>query len=76
MELSMAEYLLVDDRDGSVIAELTGAEQAARLLSRLYAMPEPPPVGVVKIDRKSGQMSDVSSVVGMRPLSPPVKLGR
>jgi hypothetical protein len=76
MELTMSEYLLVDDRDGSVIAELTNAQQAARLLNRLYVMPETPPFSVMQIDRESGQMSDVSSVVAMRPLSPPVKLAR
>jgi hypothetical protein len=39
-------------------------------------MPETPPFSVMQIDRESGQMSDVSSVVAMRPLSPPVKLAR
>jgi hypothetical protein len=73
----MAAYLLVDDRDGGVIAELAGAEQAARLLSRLDSTPEGAPrVSVVRLERRSGQLSDVSSVVAMRPLSPPVKLGR
>ena len=73
----MAEYLLVDDRDGSVIAELAGAEQAARLLSRLDVTHHgAPPVSIVRLDRRSGQAGDVSSVVAMRPLSPPVKFGR
>jgi hypothetical protein len=72
----MPEYLLVDDRDDSVIAELAGAEQAARVLKRLYVMPKAPPVKVVQIDRRSGQMSDVSSVMAIQPLSPPVKLAR
>ena len=69
----MAEYLLVDDRDGSVIAPLAGAEQAARILSRLdVTIQSAPPVSVVRVDRTSG----ISSVVAMRPLSPPVQLGR
>ena len=73
----MAEYLLVDDRDGSVIAKLAGPEQAARLLRRLdVGPPGPPPVSVVRLDRTSGQFSEVSSVLAMRPLTPPVKLRR
>jgi hypothetical protein len=72
----MAEYLLVDERDGGVIAKLAGPEQAQRLLSRLGVQPQgPPQVSVVRLDRTSGQFSEVSSLVAMRPLTPPVKLG-
>jgi hypothetical protein len=71
----MAQYLIVDDRDGRVIAELGSAEQAARLLSRMRPTIEgAPPLSVVRIDRHSGDFSEVSSVVAMRPLSPPVEL--
>jgi hypothetical protein len=64
----MAQYLLVDDREGQVVAELASAEQAARLLSRIQSSAQGnPPLSVVRVDR--------SSVVELRPLSPPVKLG-
>ena len=66
----VAQYLLVDDRDGSVIAELASPEQAARLLSRM----EPqggPPISVVRVERHSGDLTDISSIVAMRPLPPP-----
>jgi hypothetical protein len=66
----MARYLLVDDRDGSVIAELASPEQAAGLLRRLEAMPQgAPPMRIVRLDRRRRTFSDVSSIVAMRPLS-------
>ena len=68
----MARYLLVDDRDGSVMAELASPEQASRLLRRLEAMPQgAPPTSIVRFDRQRRKLSDVSSIVAMRPLSWP-----
>jgi hypothetical protein len=65
----MAQYVLVDDRDGSVIAELASPEQAARLLRRLEAMPQgAPPMRLVRLNRRRRELSEVSSVVAIRPL--------
>jgi hypothetical protein len=70
----MAQYVLVDDRDGSVIAELASPEQAARLLRRLEAMPQgAPPMSLMRLNRRRRKLSDVSSIVAMRPLPWPEK---
>jgi len=63
------QYVLVDDRDGTVIAELPSLEQAARLLRQLEALSEEgPPISVARLDRRRGALTDVSSSVAMRPL--------
>jgi hypothetical protein len=78
---SVARYLLVDDRDGKVLAGLASAEQAVRLLSRLERTPQgDPPVSVVRLDHQQGDLTDVTSLVSMRPLPPlmarPTRRGR
>jgi hypothetical protein len=68
----MAQYVLVDDRDGRVIAELASLEQAARLLRRLEAMPQgAPPMRLVRLNRRRRELSEVSSIVAIRPLQWP-----
>ena len=63
------QYVLVDDRDGSVIAELPSLEQAARLLKRVEGVSkEGPPISVARLDRRRGALTDVSSSVAIRPL--------
>jgi hypothetical protein len=70
--LRMAQYVLVDDRDGRVIAELASLEQAARLLRRLEAMPQgAPPMRLVRLNRRRRELSEVSSIVAIRPLQWP-----
>jgi hypothetical protein len=68
----MAIYLLVDDRNGRVLAELDGPEEAAQLLSQLEPSPDgDPPVSVVRIDDQDvGGLIGASSVVSMRTLPP------
>jgi hypothetical protein len=68
----MVRYLLVDDRDGGVIAELASGNQALRLLARLERTPDGggAPISVVRIDSGGGGLGDASSMVAMRPLPP------
>jgi hypothetical protein len=67
----MVRYLLVDDSDGSVLAEFASAEQAVRLLGRLARSPhEGPSVSVVRLHHQQGDLTDVSSMVSVRPLPP------
>jgi ABC-type cobalamin transport system ATPase subunit len=68
---SVARYLLVDDRDGRVLAELASAHQAVRLLGLLVCNPHADPqVSVVRLDHQQGSLIDVTSMVSMRPLPP------
>ena len=69
----MVRYLLVDERDGSVLAELASADQAARVLAHL-ALNErgDPRVSVVWTDHHQGSLAGVASMVSMRPLPSPV----
>ena len=65
----MARYLLVDDRDGSVLAELASAEQAARMLARHAGSPDSGSgVSVVRLNHQQGSLTSVTSIVSMRPL--------
>jgi hypothetical protein len=65
----MAQFLLVDDRDGSVIAELASPEQAVRLLRRFDATPQGRhPISVVRLEQQGGELSEISSVVAVRTL--------
>jgi hypothetical protein len=64
-------YLLVDDRDGRVLAELASAEQAVRLLGRFARMPHASStVSLVQLDDHQGSLTGISSTVSMRPLPP------
>lgn len=70
----MACYLLVDDRDGSVIAELASADQAGRVLAYLALSQQGDPrVSVVCIDHHQGALAGVASTVAMRPLASPTR---
>jgi hypothetical protein len=70
---SVARYLLVDDRDGRVLAELASAHQAVRLLGLLECNPHAdPPVSLVRLDHQQGGLIGVTSTVSMRPLPPPM----
>ena len=67
----MARYLLVDDRDGSVLTELASARQAARLLARAEGpLDGDVPISVVRVDHHQGSLTEVRSLVAMRPLPP------
>jgi hypothetical protein len=63
----VVRYLLVDDRDGRVLAELTRAELSARSLARLARNPA---VSLVRLSHEGGDLTDVTSLVSMRPLTP------
>jgi hypothetical protein len=66
---SIVRYLLVDDRDGRVLAELASPQQAARMLGRHAHDPDgDPPVSVVRVDHQAGTLTDVTSMVSVRPL--------
>jgi hypothetical protein len=65
----MVRYLLVDDTDGSVLAELASADQAGRVLARLaLSQHGDPPISVVRTDHHRGSLTDVASTISMRPL--------
>jgi hypothetical protein len=67
----VVRYLLVDDRDGRVLAELASAQQAARVLLRLARdLHGDHPVSVVRLDHQQSGLTDVTSTVSMRPLPP------
>jgi hypothetical protein len=67
----VARYVLVDDRDGRVLAELASAEQAVRMFGRFARSPGgDAQVSVVRLDHQQGGLSEVTSVVSMRPLPP------
>jgi hypothetical protein len=67
----VVSYLLVDDRDGRVLAELDGARQVVQLLGRLAQSPGGDAhVSVVRLNRQQGSLTDVTSMVSMRPLPP------
>jgi hypothetical protein len=68
----MPRYLLVDDTDGKVLAELTSPELAMRVLARLEPSPgEDPHVSLVRLDHQQGDLVGVSSRMAMRPLGDP-----
>jgi hypothetical protein len=64
---SVPNYLLVDDRDGRILAELASAGQAARLLGRLERTA---PVRLWRVDHRQNELTEVTSVVSARPLPP------
>jgi hypothetical protein len=69
----VVRYLLVDDRDGTVLAEFASPLQAARLLGRqALNTHDNPPVSLVRVAHQQGSLSDVSSMVSVRLLAPPV----
>jgi hypothetical protein len=68
----MPRYLLVDDTDGRVLAELASPELAMRVLARLAPSPGGDPhVSLVRLDHHQGDLIGVDSRVAMRPLAPP-----
>ena len=67
----MVRYLLVDDRDGSVLAELPSAQQAARELARHAGSQDADSqVSVVRLDHQQGSLTEITSMVSVRPLPP------
>jgi hypothetical protein len=60
-------YLLVDDTDGRVLAEVTSAEEALRILVELDPSQQ---VSLVKVDSSGGSFVHADSQVAMRPLFP------
>jgi hypothetical protein len=65
---SMVRYLLVDDRDGRVLAELASAQHAA--WAAMQAIRGDSPVSVVRLDHEEGSLTDITSMTSMRPLPP------
>jgi hypothetical protein len=67
----VVRYLLVDDRDATVLAERASPQQAARLFARHARNPHgEPPVSLVRLDTQQGSLTDITSMVSMRPLAP------
>ena len=67
----MVSFLLVDDRNGRVLAEFANAQQAARVLAGQACNAHGDrQVSVVRLNHQRGSLSDVTSMVSMRPLSP------
>jgi hypothetical protein len=67
----VARFLLVDDRDGRVLAELSSAQQAAQVLVRHARNTRGDPhVSVVRLDHQQGSLTDITSMVSMRGLPP------
>ena len=67
----MVRYLLIDDRDGRVLAELSSAEQAARLLARAARTSDGGlTFSVVRIEHAEGSVAGVDSRISMRTLPP------
>jgi hypothetical protein len=65
----MVRYLLVDDRDGRVLAEFAGHLQAARVLARQARnWHGDPQVRLVRLAHQQGSLSDITSMVSIRPL--------
>jgi hypothetical protein len=60
-------YLLVDDTDGRVLAEVTSAEEALRILVELDPSQH---VSLVKVDSAGGSFAHADSIVAVRPLLP------
>jgi hypothetical protein len=72
----VVRYLLVDDRDGRVLAELASAQQAARLLARhARNLDGDSRVSLVRLDHQEGSLTEVTSMVTMRVL-PSLTTGR
>jgi hypothetical protein len=64
----MVRYLLVDNRDGRVLAEFASAWQAALLLCLLER--DSPEVSLVRFHHQQGSLIDITSMVSVRPLPP------
>jgi hypothetical protein len=64
-------YLLVDDTDGTIVAEVASLGRAVRVLGRcLDAEPQGhPPVSLVRLDDRQASLGGVTSLVAMRPLT-------
>jgi hypothetical protein len=60
--------LLVDDRDGRIIAELETQEQALRLLAELGGDDAPDFLCLVELHERPGAIFGTESSVTMRPL--------
>ena len=65
----MVRYLLVDDRDGRVLAELASPMQAMRVLAgHARDWDGDPPVSLVRLEHQRGDLSDITSMVSIRRL--------
>jgi hypothetical protein len=65
-------YLLVDDTDGRVLAEVTSAEEALRILAELEPSQQ---VSLVKVDSAGGSFAHTDSIIAVRPLFPNLPRG-
>ena len=67
----MIRYLVVDDRDGRVIADAASLVQAANLRRHLMLTSQGnPPISLIRLNHEEDGLSAVSSMVAMRPLIP------
>jgi hypothetical protein len=64
-------YLVVDDTDGRIVAEVASLERAVRVLGRcLDGEPQGhPPVSLVRLNDRQGSLGGVTSLMAMRPLT-------
>jgi hypothetical protein len=70
----MVRYRLVDDRDGTVLAERASAEQALRLFGPLMRDPHRRVrISVVVLDHELGGMAEVASIGSMQASRHPVR---
>jgi hypothetical protein len=68
---TVARYLLVDDRNGRILAELASARQAEALLARIEGSAYgASPVSLVVLDHRRG-LDEVKSLVSMQALPQP-----
>jgi hypothetical protein len=61
------EFLVVDDTDGRVLAELWSAEEALKVLEELDPSE---PISLVRLDSAGGSLVHEDSSVSVRPLLP------
>jgi hypothetical protein len=59
------QYLVVDDTDGRILAELSSATEALQLLADLDPSQR---ISIVKLDSSGGTLVQHDSIVAVRPL--------
>jgi hypothetical protein len=62
----MAQYLLVRDRDGAILAELDSAESAIRMFDALGDIPRRG-LSLVRVEDSPGEVVATKSIISMRP---------
>jgi hypothetical protein len=62
----MAQYLVVRDRDGAILAELDSAESAVRMFDALGDIPVRE-LSLVRLEDSPGAIVGTNSIISMRP---------